>query len=470
MYGTSPPRRVPVAVYGAPGTGKKSLISLLNKRVYRCPQDGSLLVLDVQLGKGFSEASVALILVDAQEPGEVSLTTLDTARRFATSTCVVHTKRDLIPCDNSERHLSYLSSKYDLSLKFDIDCLSVNVTTGDGINDVLAFVGTSVTDSSGRPQSGIIPCFGAFSSYLLDCVAACFALSSPGLPADVPSELAALATDSDVLKLMDNPLDVTWGEELKRRLGVEDAPYVTVNRITPSLVVKSPSPSERASLKFVRQNTSIPIPRDLCPHLSYLVMDFVDGKMLYECWDKLSRFMQFRIACTLRLYTKQLRSLTRPTPGALDSGRVRGAIFDEYVYGPFTSARSFRRFCESVAFHGWHTRVLGGDGSTIPPLPRPGPAWTPIFTHGDLNLSNIMLDRRGGLLIMDWANAGFYPPTMESIAMRQIDEVFHAEDVPPSWRCYRSFIAGGTSREEEEFWDNFVVGVFRCPGDPLCYM
>ncbi|TFY76978.1 hypothetical protein EWM64_g7035 [Hericium alpestre] len=391
--------------------------------------------------------------------------TLDTARKIATSTSLIHTKRDLIPRDYSERHISYLSSKYELSLKFNIDCLSVSLTTGEGIEDVLAFIGTSVTNLSAGRQPGASPPSGTFWSYLLDCIAACFVLPTPTVPADVSSELASLATDSDILKLMNNPLDSAWGESLKRRLGVEDALYVTVNRITPSLVVKRPMLSERASLDFVRKNTSIPIPHDLCPHLPYLVMHFVDGEMLYESWDKLSRFMQFRIACTLRLYTKQLRSLTGPAPGALVDGRVNGAVFDENVYGPFTDAQSFRRFCEFVAFCGWKTRVLGavGDGKAIPPLACPDLIWTPVFTHGDLNLSNIMLDRRGGLWIMDWANAGFYPPTMESIAMRQIDEIVHAEDVPPSWRRYRSFIAGETSREEEEFWGNFTGGVFRFP-------
>ncbi|KAM5530676.1 hypothetical protein V8D89_015648 [Ganoderma adspersum] len=470
ISGASPAQRVSVAVYGGPGTGKKSLISVLNQRVYRSPQDGRLFVLDVQLGKGLSEASVALILVDSQDPREVPLTTLETTRRIAPSTCVVHTKGDRVPSDYSEHHISYLSSKYDLWQKYDIDCLSTNLITGEGIDDVIAFIGASVTDSSTSHNSGTTPGFETFWSYFLDCIAACFALPPPTVPADVPSELAALATDSDVLELMDNPQDVTWGEELKRRLGMENASHVTVNRITASLVVKNPSPSERASLDFVRKNTTIPIPRDLCPHLCYLVMDFVDGEMLYECWDKLSRVMQFRIACTLRLYTKQLRSLTHPIPGALDSGRIRGAMFDQFVYGPFASVRSFSRFCEFVAFQGWHARVLGADGETIPPLPRSDFAWTPVFTHFDLNSSNVMLDRRGGLWIMDWANAGFYPPTMESIAMRQIDEIFHPDDVPPSWRRYRSFIAGETSREVEEFWDNFAIGVFHCPGDPECYI
>lgn len=98
-------------------------------------------MLDAQLGKGLYEASVALVLVDSQEPSEVSLTTLDTVRRMATSTCVVHTKRDLVPSDYSERHISYLSSKYALLQQFDIDCFSVNLTTGEGVDDVLAFIG-----------------------------------------------------------------------------------------------------------------------------------------------------------------------------------------------------------------------------------------------------------------------------------------------------------------------------------------
>ncbi|KAI1794471.1 hypothetical protein LXA43DRAFT_142471 [Ganoderma leucocontextum] len=469
VFSLSPPQRVPVTVYGGPGTGKKSLISVLNNRVYRCPQDGRRLLLDVQPGDGSSQASVALILLDAQEPEGLSPATLDVARRIATSTCIVHTKLDLVPCDYSERHLRYLGSKPFLSYKFDVDCLSVNLATGQGVDDVLAFIGHSVTGSSVAPQPPrIMAFFRRFWSHLLDCIAACFALPLPGVPSDVSAELAALKADSDVAELMDLPLDAAWGEELKRRLGAEDAPYVTVNRISPSLIVKSPSGSERASMGFVRKNTTIPVPRDLCPHLAYLVMDFVDGQMLYECWDKLSRFMQFRAACTLRRYTKQLRSLTRPTPGALDNSCVSGVVFDDSVYGPFTTTRSFRQFCELVAFQGWRAKVLRavGTNEAIPSLPHPDLVWTPVFTHNDLNSSNVMLDRRGSLWIIDWANAGFYPPAMESIAMRRVDEITHASDVSSSWRRYRSFIAGRVSTEEEDFWDDLAGSIYRFPGNP----
>ncbi|PIL26985.1 hypothetical protein GSI_10123 [Ganoderma sinense ZZ0214-1] len=56
-------------------------------------------------------------------------------------------------------------------------------------------------------------------------------------------------------------------------------------------------------MELVRQHTIIPVARDLCPALSYLVMNVVDGDMLYECWTRLSHVMQFRVAFTLRLYT-----------------------------------------------------------------------------------------------------------------------------------------------------------------------
>lgn len=98
-------------------------------------------MLEVQLGDGLPQASVALILVDAREPDILSPATLDVARRVATSTCVVHTKLDLVPCDYSIPHLRYLGSKPFLSYHFDVDCLCVNLTAGEGVDDILTFIG-----------------------------------------------------------------------------------------------------------------------------------------------------------------------------------------------------------------------------------------------------------------------------------------------------------------------------------------
>ncbi|TBU44712.1 hypothetical protein BD309DRAFT_990089 [Dichomitus squalens] len=467
MFDVTPPHKVPITVYGGPSTGKKTLISLLNHRVYRCPWSGRRLSFAAELSTRQVDATVAFILVDARQPSsDIEEDTVAAARRVAQSICILHTKTDLVPGDHSNRHLGYLGSHPYLSYKWDVDCLSASLATGEGVDDILAYIGRIASESASVHQRDIRVSLQKLWSFVLDCIASCFALPPPTQLPDVSAELAAVTTDSDVMSLMHNVLDNTWGKELKSRLRAEDpSAHVTVNRITPSLIVKHPSPSERESMKFVRQNTTIPIPRDLCPDLSMLVMDFIDGEMLYECWDRLGRFMQFRVACTLRLYVKQLRSLTYSTPGALGDRLVSGILFEEYVYGPFRNARRFRRFCEYVAFEGWKAiaRMAIGSGTVPPEPPRPSFPWTPVFTHGDLNMSNLVLDRRGTLWVMDWANAGFYPPILESIIMRQMHEIWHTDDIPPLWRRYRGFIAGKTSKEDEEFWDNFTGTIHRFP-------
>ena len=98
-------------------------------------------MLDVQLGSELSKASVALILIDAQSPKVLTQTTLDMARTMATSTCVVHTKVDLLPADHSPTHLHYLGSVPYLAFFFDVDCLPVSLTTGEGVDGILLFIG-----------------------------------------------------------------------------------------------------------------------------------------------------------------------------------------------------------------------------------------------------------------------------------------------------------------------------------------
>ncbi|KZT00512.1 uncharacterized protein LAESUDRAFT_732244 [Laetiporus sulphureus 93-53] len=108
-------------------------------------------------------------------------------------------------------------------------------------------------------------------------------------------------------------------------------------------------------MEYVRQHTSIPIPRAYHNHFSWLIMDRVDGQMLYECWNEQSAFMKFRIACTLRLYVNQLRSITSERAGGITDGMIGGVVFDHVERGPFDSVRRFRRFCELVSFVGWKT-------------------------------------------------------------------------------------------------------------------
>lgn len=262
-------------------------------------------------------------------------------------------------------------------------------------------------------------------------------------------------------------MDKSWAKHLLQRLHLEDFPMSPrVHRISHSLLAKRAEPSERTSMDYVQKHTTIPIPRIHRPDMGTLLMDLIDGDMLYECWDRLSMFTQFRVACTLRLYVKQLRSLRRETVGAVDAGYVGGILFGEDLYGPYNSLQHFRWFCEYVSYVGWRTVAMmeRDQGRQPRPLPRSDFDWTPVFTHGDLNPSNMLYDRQGTLWILDWDFAGFYPACLESVTMWHMGANVHPEDTPSSWSRYRKFIGGSTTDDEERFWYSFYSAIHRFPG------
>lgn len=233
---------------------------------------------------------------------------------------------------------------------------------------------------------------------------------------------------------------------------------VSAHRITNSLLSKAAPRCERVNMTFVRSHTSIPVPQPRYPGLSSrLVMDFVDGKMLLDCWDSLSLFMQFRIACTLRCYIKQLRRLSGSRPGTVDGGVVDGVLFEGEERGPFQTSRDFRIFCELVSHCGWEA-VVGdyrrGLRSDIPSPPVEGDEWPLVFTHGDLHLSNLILSKDGVLWVIDWAHSGYYPVWMESVGLN-----FHFNN-PRSWRRL-TWLMAGTYPAYDHFWEMFLNAAHR---------
>ncbi|EPQ55759.1 hypothetical protein GLOTRDRAFT_128976 [Gloeophyllum trabeum ATCC 11539] len=356
-----------------------------------------------------------------------------------------------------------------MAANYDVECFAVSATTNDNVDNLLAWIvdtfapitATRAEISSFRLQS--------FLHSLLDVIAACFALPNATRTPDVDEEVSKLTSYEDIRSLLRGDLAEKWDANLKHRLLADHAQYVTVHRITPSLILKEGSacgPSERATMEYVLQHTTIPVPRVHCPDQPHLIMDHIEGEMLSECWDQLSSFMQFRIACTLRLYVRQLQNLKSQHVGDVESGYAGGIFFDGSWYGPFDSVKRFRQFCEWIAFEGWRPFACAArlNQRPIPPLPNSCSDWAPVFTHGDLNPSNILLSKDGVLWVIDWGEAGFYPSCMETLVMRHHDTVVHAEDHPPSWKRYREFIAGIATKEEQEFWGHFHTAIHRFPG------
>lgn len=70
-------------------------------------------------------------------------------------------------------------------------------------------------------------------------------------------------------------------------------------KIASTLIAKRLGHFERSNNIFVRTHTNIPVPQPRYLHLKEaLITDFIPGSMLLECWDSLSPFYQFCIACT----------------------------------------------------------------------------------------------------------------------------------------------------------------------------
>ncbi|KAI0684377.1 hypothetical protein C8Q76DRAFT_315401 [Earliella scabrosa] len=459
----SAPQQLTVALYGDPACGKKTLCSTLNARKYTRFQDQKRFSFDVQLKE--PTTSIALILADASSLPETIDPALRAARQCAPVVCLVYTKVDLVPRDYSINHIEFLGSGPFVGYTYDLDFFSVSCVTGEGIDDLLEYIVNAVDPLPGPTPKTYHELLANLRDRALDWIAWWFALPTRRMTVDISSELPATVTDSDVSGLFGSEIDAAWADSLKRRLDAEDVRNIPIYRLTPSIIAKVASTSERAAMEFVLKNTTVPIPRVHCPHLDLLTMDYIDGDMLYECWHKQTWFMQFRIACTLRLYVKQLRSLRRSNVGTVDDYHVGGAFFDFNRYPPFASLRRFRQFCEYVACVGWQTRVQYElhQGLTPSPFPRPNFDWSPVLTHGDLNASNILLDRSGSLWIVDWGAAGFYPACIESLAMHHVECVVHSREATDTWVSYRTFIAGATTRDEEDFWHNLYSAIHRFP-------
>lgn len=269
-------------------------------------------------------------------------------------------------------------------------------------------------------------------------------------------------TDDTVKDLLYAPYSRNWDKMMAERHKNHKV-YKTglpAYRITPTLIAKYFSRSEAANMEYVRKQTKIPVPQPRYPHLKeYMVMDFVEGRTLLECWEDLSAFMKFRIACTLRTYLMQLRRLTRDIPGTVDGGIVSGMLFENEPYGPFDSPDRFRAWCEMIACTGWgrYVRSLKMQNPDHPGVlpPTIDDNWLPyVFAHHDLHLGNIILADDGTLWLIDWSYSGFFPRCMESVVLG-----FYS-DAPMSWNRYRRFIAG-VFPSYDKFWGFFADDVHR---------
>ncbi|CAI7585941.1 unnamed protein product [Penicillium palitans] len=197
-----------------------------------------------------------------------------------------------------------------------------------------------------------------------------------------------------------------------------------VVRLSQHLVMKgggSVLPCEAETLNFVASKTGIRAPRvhrafqveDEAQYFGtkgYIVMDFIAGQPLDKCWTNLPYDNQRQIAMQIADMIKEMQSVVISQPGPLGGGPFRGRFFTDYSAGPFK---------DSAEVQDWfnHKLDICKQMNQCPKDIPPFQFGTFVLTHQDISPRNLILDHNGEVWLIDWANAGAYPPAFESAAL-----------------------------------------------------
>ncbi|OQE08521.1 hypothetical protein PENVUL_c009G01285 [Penicillium vulpinum] len=225
-------------------------------------------------------------------------------------------------------------------------------------------------------------------------------------------------------KDLDSVTDEALIALLESAPALHDLGSTKVVRLSRHLVMKgggSVLPCEAEMLNFVASKTGIRVPRvhrsfqveDRTQYFrtrGYIVMDFIAGKPLDNYWPDLPYDNQKQIAMQIADMIKDMQSVVISQPGPLGGGKFRGRFFTDYSAGPFK---------DSAELQGWFNHKLD-ICKHVNQCPKDIPPFrftTFVLTHHDISPRNLILDPNGKVWLIDWANAGAYPPVFESAAL-----------------------------------------------------
>ncbi|KAF5311019.1 hypothetical protein D9619_007905 [Psilocybe cf. subviscida] len=264
----------------------------------------------------------------------------------------------------------------------------------------------------------------------------------------------------------------------------------TVHRMALDAVVKYGHESETFAMSYVSSLTSIPIPRirRVLPVIfdedssyvfdhEWIVMDLIDGEPLVTVWPTLSWWGRLRVIWYMRSYMQQLRSVPIPVPdqpGPMHPSGKPMVCWGEYFAGagsgPFHSYEEMADWYDRCRFHGmvvWHQAK--GEILRCLKFDRTHPL---AICHMDLNMRNIMVDRKGIPWIIDWGEAGVYPTWFEycrATCWIRAASVYPEWQAPWLWRWSVTFMFGNYRKYLTGFFAPLAplweYGIQDWPGD-----
>ncbi|KIY51696.1 kinase-like protein [Fistulina hepatica ATCC 64428] len=180
---------------------------------------------------------------------------------------------------------------------------------------------------------------------------------------------------------------------------------------------------EADALRYIRQHTSIPVPRVIASATygkkAYTLMKRVKGMPLDSVWPDLDDEQRSRVATQLRDVVAQLRQLPPPphvargTVGSLHGQAMRDSrISCAYCFGPYSSESEFNdRLIEAAD-------PFMDRGLSEPVREQMRNDHRIVFTHGDLTPRNILIRGDTVMAIVDWEESGWLPEHWELVKAR----------------------------------------------------
>lgn len=184
-----------------------------------------------------------------------------------------------------------------------------------------------------------------------------------------------------------------------------------LRRGVPSLASKFRA--EANTLRVVEQQTDIPAPHfiDLVttPSRSYMLMTRVPGRPIGQQLSLMTDEQVKRVVVVLTRFVSQLRAIQNPHHEYQICNSEGGGILDWRVS---KSQHEDMRFKDESGFNAWLTYRYRQD--IMPTVVKShGVPHEIFFTHGDLNMRNILAENGRITGIVDWENAGWLPEYWE---------------------------------------------------------
>ncbi|KAF1973272.1 kinase-like protein [Bimuria novae-zelandiae CBS 107.79] len=179
--------------------------------------------------------------------------------------------------------------------------------------------------------------------------------------------------------------------------------------------------TEAATMCYIAQQTSIPVPKIYCSFLyknrAHIVMERIKGEPLASAWKNLSQDSREKIIAQLKVMIQELRALQPPPSTGVESC-VGGSLYDSRLphgtprFGPFQTIQDFHRWLRNNLKStqiGDHVTIEEADEIRNMIAKQEGQWPSPVFTHCDLNPFNILVSADKVVGIIDWEFSGWYP-------------------------------------------------------------